>query len=98
MATASEHVRYYAQQELKRDEIMKNKLKSQEERFANYDLTGVRGRFSIFRKENYTEKDNQDGMSYRIDFYIGNITCNVFTSKEFLKETLIELNERLKNV
>lgn len=95
MAVASEHARYYISQERKRDEIMKRKLESQKKRFADYEFKEIRnGHFIVFEKENYTKEDEEHGLSYRVDFYVGNTTCSIFTNSTYLEQSIKEVNEK----
>lgn len=94
-AVASEHYRYYSQQELKRDEIMKKKLENQKKRFSDYSLVGIRNKhFIVYKKENFTKEDEESGISYRVDFYIGNTTCSIFTNSTYLDKSIEEVDAR----
>lgn len=89
------HYEYYANQEKKRDEIMKKKLESQKKRFADYSLKGIKNKhFIVWEKENFTKEDDENGMSYRVDFYVGNTCCNFFTSSEHLDKSIEEVNKK----
>lgn len=94
-AVASDHLNYYMNQEKKRDEIMKKKLESQKKRFADYSLKGIKNKhFIVWEKENFTKEDDENGMSYRVDFYVGNTCCNFFTSSEYLDKSIEEVNKK----
>ena len=94
-AVASDHLNYYMNQEKKRDEIMKKKLESQKKRFTDYSLKGIKNKhFIVWEKENFTKEDDENGMSYRIDFYVGNTCCNFFTSSEHLDRSIEEVNKK----
>ena len=98
MAVASEHLSYYMNQEKKRDEIMKKKLESQKKRFADYSLKEIKNKhFVIWEKENFTKEDDENGMSYRVDFYVGNTFCNIFTSSGHLEESINEVERKFSN-
>ena len=97
MADAASHVAYYTEQEKKRDKIMQDKLESQKKRFANYKfLKQYKNHFFIFEKENYTQDDEDNGMSYRIDFYIGSQTCSTFVKKERIEKACDEIESRFR--
>lgn len=97
-AVASEHLNYYMNQEKKRDEIMKKKLESQKKRFTDYSLKGIKNKhFIVWEKENFTKEDDENGMSYRIDFYVGNTCCNIFTSSGQLEESIKEVERKFSN-
>lgn len=94
-AVASDHLNYYLNQEKKRDEIMRKKLESQKKRFADYSLKGIKNKhFIVWEKENFTKEDDENGMSYRVDFYVGNTCCNFFTSSEHLDRSIEEVNKK----
>ena len=97
-AVASDHLNYYMNQEKKRDEIMKKKLESQKKRFTDYSLKGIKNKhFIVWKKENFTKEDDENGMSYRIDFYVGNTCCNIFTSSGHLEESINEVERKFSN-
>lgn len=94
-AVASDHLNYYLNQEKKRDEIMRKKLESQKKRFADYSLKGIKNKhFIVWEKENFTKEDDENGMSYRVDFYVGNTCCNFFTSSGHLDKSIEEVNKK----
>lgn len=94
-AVASDHLNYYMNQEKKRDEIMKKKLESQKKRFTDYSLKGIKNKhFIVWEKENFTKEDDENGMSYRIDFYVGNTCCNIFTSSQYIDKSIEEVERK----
>lgn len=95
MANEQSHLLYYLGQEKKRDEIMQHKLESQKKRFSDYMFKEIRSKhFIVFEKEKFTEEDEMNGMSYRIDFYVGNTTCSIFTNSTSLDKAIKEVYER----
>lgn len=92
MADAASHKAYYLGQEKKRDKIMADKLESQKKRFSDYQFKEIKnGKFLVFEKEKFTQEDEDNGMSYRVDFYIGNTCCNFFSNKAHLDESINEI-------
>ena len=92
MADAESHKKYYLQQELKRDKIMADKLESQKKRFSDYQFKEIKnGKFLVFEKEKFTQEDEDNGMSYRVDFYVGNTCCNFFSNKSHLDKSINEI-------
>ena len=95
MATASAHAAYYLGQEQKRDKIMKEKIDNQKKRFADYQFKEIKeSHFLVFEKEKFTQEDEDNGMSYRVDFYVGNTCCNFFTNSLHLEESIKEVKNK----
>lgn len=95
MAIASEHFAYYANQEKKRDEIMKKKIEGQKKRFSDYAFEGIRKKhFLVYKKENFTDEDEEMGITYRVDFYVGNTTCSIFSNSAYLEKSIEEVEKR----
>ena len=91
----SDHVKYYTLQEKKRGKIMADKLENQKKRFADYQFKEIKqGKFLVFEKEKFTQEDEDNGMSYRVDFYVGNTCCNFFSNSSHLDESINEIFEK----
>ena len=89
------HAAYYLGQEQKRDKIMKEKIENQKKRFADYQFKEIKqGKFLVFEKEKFTQEDEDNGMSYRVDFYVGNTCCNFFSNSSHLDESIKEIFEK----
>lgn len=92
MASDSAHKAYYLGQEKKRGKIMADKLESQKKRFSDYQFKEIKsGKFLVFEKEKFTQEDEDNGMSYRVDFYVGNTCCNFFSNSLHLNESIEEI-------
>ena len=95
MTTAYAHAAYYLKKKKKRDKIMKEKIEKQKKRFADYQFKEIKqGKFLVFEKEKFTQEDEDNGMSYRVDFYVGNTCCNFFSNSSHLDESIKEIFEK----
>ena len=41
-----------------------------------------------------SQEDEDNGMSYRVDFYVGNTCCNFFSNSSHLDESIKEIFEK----
>ena len=74
---------------------MKKKIEGQKKRFSDYAFEGIRKKhFLVYKKENFTNEDEEMGITYRVDFYIGNMTCSMFTNSTYLEKSIEEVEKR----
>ena len=99
-AAVNEHTLYYArQQEQMRDKIMNERKEEQILLENDYTFVEVKDRlFTIYKKENPTDKQIKEGKEYRVNFLLCGIQCFFDTNEQQLYEKIEKLSGFYKSL